>query len=316
MGKRILITGAAGFLGTHLTNALSERGDDVFALYRAVRPHPLQFSQPEKLTQLMGDAQNLDLVKRILAEYTIDAVVHLAAQTQVSVGLSNPGSVIMENINSTIAVLEAARLVGTKRVIIAATDKVYGELDENALTGYREWMPLKERTPYGVSKACADMIAETYQRSFGMSIAVTRCGNLYGPGHLNWSTLIPGTIRRIFNKEEPVVRFGGKATRDFLYVSDAVAAYMNLIDRHEKGAYNFSGGEPLPIIDIVGKIAQIMAPDGFTRVKIEGDSVGEIKSQSLNCSLAKDLLEWAPKVSIEQGLKETVAWYTNYLKTV
>lgn len=311
MSKRVLVTGATGFLGSHLCPALTRRGDEVYTLFRTMHRQTLFRAEQ---TAILGDAQDQSFVQRVLSEYEIDAVVHLAAQAQVSVGMGSPETVIRENINGTLSVLEAARLVGTKRVVIASTDKVYGELPDNE-NGYREWMPLNERTPYGVSKACGDMLAQTYERAFGMSVAITRCGNLYGPGHMNFSTLIPGTIRRVHRGESPTVR--GRATRDFLYIKDAVDAYLTLIDSFDHGAFNFSGGEPRNILEIVEFIIALMSPyypdPGIQ--KLDQTGAGEIKSQALNCRLAKDVLGWTPKIPLAEGLKETVAWYMNYLKT-
>lgn len=304
--KRILVTGAAGFLGRHLCAALANRGDEVMALSR--KHDDFYLTQPGCL--VIGDAQDQGLVERLLSEYEIDAVVHLAAQTQVSVGRANPECVIRENVTSTLAVLEAARLQKTKRVVIASTDKVYGE----TRSAYTEDTPLNERTPYGASKACADIIAQTYRFSFGMSIAVTRCGNLYGPGHLNWSTLIPGTIRKFHRGERPVLRYGGLATRDFLYVADAVQAYLALIDQDAGGPFNFSGERPRTILSVAYAIANAM---GKRRedIDIEPGGVGEIVQQSLRCDRARSVLGWKPETQFENGLERTVAWYQDHLAT-
>lgn len=307
--KRVLITGAAGFLGTHLVNSLTKIWE-VFALYRTVRPHPLMFHDTHLITQLMGDVQDQQFIERILAEYEIDCVIHLAAQTQVSVGLSNPASVIGENVKGAISILEAARRQGTKRIIMASTDKVYG----TKIGAYTEESGLNERTPYGVSKACLDMIAQTYIETFGMSVAITRCGNLYGPGHLNWSTLIPGTIRRMIRGEKTTLRFGGKATRDFLYYLDACSAYLTLMESRETGPFNFSGGNPITIAQVAAKIANLLEKPASLIEVVEG-AVGEICYQALDCERAKSVLDWKPHVAFDEGLKETVRWYVDHLTT-
>ena len=307
--KRVLITGAAGFLGTHLVNALT-RCWDVYVMYRTVRPHPLEFHDHHLITQLMGDVQDMNFVRRVLAEYEIDCVIHLAAQTQVSVGLANPESVIRENVNGAISVLEAARLQKTKRIIMASTDKVYG----TKLGEYHEDSPLNERTPYGVSKACLDVIAQTYLETFGMSIAITRCGNLYGPGHLNWSTLIPGTIRRMLRDEPTTLRFNGQATRDFLFYMDAAIAYLTLMESKETGAFNFSGGSPITIAQVAAKIA-LLLDKSTSLIKLDPTGTGEICNQALNCDRAQTLLGWTPRTKFDDGLKETVAWYQTHLTT-
>jgi len=284
---------------------------DVYVLYRTVSVHPLGFHDPHLITQLMGDVQDLNFMRRVLAEYEIDCVVHLAAQTQVSVGLANPESVIRENINGALAVLEAARLQKTSRIIMASTDKVYG----TKVGSYFEDSPLNERTPYGVSKACLDMIAQTYIETYGMSIAITRCGNLYGPGHMNWSTLIPGTIRRMINNQKTVLRFGGRATRDFLNYLDACTAYLTLIESRATGAFNFSGGRPITISEVAAKIANLLDKPA-SLIEVQEGGQGEICNQALNCDRSTNVLSWSPRIEFEAGLEETVRWYQDYLTTV
>jgi CDP-glucose 4,6-dehydratase len=308
MGKRILVTGATGFLGSHLCPALEKRGDKVFGLWRTMKERPILSST---MTYTIGDAGDLQLIQRILAEYEIDCVVHLAAQTQVSVGVANPESVIRENIAGTLAVLEAARLQKTKRVVIASTDKVYG----TKAGAYHEEMPLDERTPYGASKACADILTQTYINSFKLSAAITRCGNLFGPGHLNFSTLIPGVTKTLILGGRPRLRFGGLAVRDFLYVDDAVKAYMALIDSEVTGPFNFSGGKPRRIIDVAMAIALILNKDK-TNFILEEDGAGEIKEQSLDCAKAKAALKWEPSEDFGGQLENTVKWYLGWFNPV
>lgn len=306
--KRVLVTGGHGFLGGHLTRAMVGRGDAVVVLGRdRTRGGPFWVLSPEAL--VWGDVQDLALLRRVIAEYGIDTVVHLAAQTQVSVGQANPEGVIRENINGAISVLEACRLQRVNRIVVASTDKVYGE----STGAYVESTPMLERTPYGMSKACVDMIAQTYLESYDMPVAITRCGNLYGPGHMNWSTLIPGTIRRLYIGERPVVRFGGEATRDFLHVDDAVRAYMRLIDSSQLGAFNFSGGTPMKILDVVMLLCAAMSKPA--NVDIREGAVGEIKHQELDCRRARDLIHWRPEVPLPKGLKETAEWYQRYLSS-
>lgn len=306
MGKRVLVTGATGFLGSHLCPALTRRGDEVFALFRTMHRQTLFRSNQ---TVILGDAKDQSLIQRVLSEYEIDAVIHLAAQTQVSVGRENPASVIQENIMGTLSVLEAARLQKTDRVILASTDKVYGTVSGS----YVESMPLNERTPYGASKACADILAQTYINTYGMSLGITRCGNLFGPGHMNWSTIIPGTIKSYLMGSWPTLRFAGMAVRDFLYVDDAVDGYLKLLDSRETGAFNFSGGRPITIKNVVMLIADILrvAP----KMTLDKTGIGEIQSQTLDCTRAKEVLKWKPSETFITNLEETVKWYINHLRT-
>jgi CDP-glucose 4,6-dehydratase len=312
MGKRALVTGATGFLGSHLCRALLGRGDDVtFLLRDIVTESPVWALSKEYGTHLRAVAGPLglpDFIERVLVDYEVEIVYHLAAMTQVSTAAENPMEAFLTNTMGTLSVLEACRRRKVRRVVVASTDKTYGD----GPTPYREDQALIERTPYGASKVCADVIAQTYQQAYGMSVAITRCGNIYGPGHLNFSTLIPGTIKRIYNNERPVVRFGGLATRDFLYVEDAVNAYLTLGDSRESGAFNFSGSEPRKIIDIVRDIIGIMGAD--VEPIMQGTPKGEIARQWLSCDRARDILGWSPKVSFAEGLKRTVDWYAAYFR--
>lgn len=310
---RVLVTGAAGFLGTHLTNALTGRGDEVFALYRTLRPHPLRFTNVDRITQLLGDVRNAGFVRRIVAQYGIEAIVHLAAQTQVSVGVEAPDMMFHENVEGALSVLEAARQQKERpRVIIASTDKVYGS---ESLPYKEASTPLSERTPYGASKICVDIIAQTYLDTYQMPVAITRCGNLYGPGHMNFSTLIPGTIRRFFRREKAVVKFGGFATRDFLYIDDAVRAYLALLDQPAiTGPFNFSGGQEVTILQAVETIAEIMRISPDLIEKTQGNP-HEIVNQRLDCAKASNWLKWFPRTSFYDGIKETVTWFTQFLRS-
>jgi CDP-glucose 4,6-dehydratase len=304
----VFVTGSDGFLGKHLCKYLIAAGHTVVGLQRdwsLAAAVPGEWPQVHHMVH--GDVYDKSVVERAMAEYAVDAVIHLAAQAQVSSASAEPSGAFRTNVFGTFTVLESARLQKIKRVIVASTDKVYGESSQK----YSEDTPLLERNPYGASKVCADVLAQTYQKHYGMSVAITRCGNLYGPGHYNWSTLIPGTLKRFVRGEKPVLRFGGKAVRDFLYVEDAVRAYARLLELdHVVGPFNFSGGEPTTIISIVTTLARLWgAPEEF---EVKEDGVGEIVSQALDCSRASRDLEWSAFVPLHIGLEKTVAWYKNH----
>lgn len=309
---RVLVTGATGFLGTHLCDALAARGDKLVLLWRdAVKPALFveRMVDWKRFVAVQGNVLDRGLVERIIAEYGIEAVVHLAAQAQVSVASADPTETFRVNIMGTQTVLEACRQQKVARVIVASTDKIYGDTGRP----YVEAMPVWERTPYGASKGCADILAQTYQSHYGMNVAITRCGNLYGPGHHNWSTLIPGAIRAFHRSEPFTVRFGGKAVRDFLYVDDAVDAYLALLGNHCTGPFNFSGGEPRSILETVQRIAAVMGVSEELIEVVAGGS-GEILSQALNCELAAQCFDWKPRVKFNDGLRHTVKWYRSYFE--
>lgn len=303
--KVVFVTGAMGFLGTHLCDSLVKDGHTVVALQRdwTIRygPHAAQHV-------VHGDVCDRAVLERAFAEYSPDAVIHLAAQAQVSAASADPTSAFQSNLMGTLAVLEASRLKKIKRVIVASTDKVYGESPQ----AYTEDSPLAERNPYGASKVCADVMAQTYQKHYGMSVAVTRCGNLYGPGHFNWSTLIPGTLRRFQKRESAKLRFGGRAVRDFLHVNDAVRAYTDLLQSSVTGAFNFSGGSPCSILLITEVLAEYWG--GAPKIDVTEEGNGEIFAQALDCVKAADLLGWRPNVKLSKGLEMVTCWYKNYFK--
>ena len=307
---KAFVTGAAGFLGLHLCEALASKAERTIAL---VRDSPLKssfwrfgFNDPNFI-HVRGDVSDIELLERVLAEYEIDTVFHLAAQTQVSTAVANPVGTWIANIQGTWNLLEACRRQKTQRIIIASTDKAYGRSD----APYVEWTPLTPDRPYETSKACVDLLSRTYAATYGMKIAVTRCVNLYGPGHLNWSTLIPRTIRRIFSGQPPIVRDGGEMRRDWLYVEDAVDGYVRLAKSPYTGAMNFGTGKPTSVLQIVTMIRQLM--DSQLEIINEQDNHGEIVSQWSTYDLAQRELEWAPRHTLADGLKKTIDWYTDYL---
>lgn len=305
---RYFVTGANGFLGSALVRELP---GPVVALVRDRNVYvSAGAGKTEDLpaTICYGDLSNLPELERIISEHRIDTVVHLAAQTEIAVAVADPVGTFKANVEGTFNILEACRRQGVERVVVAASDKAYGRTEPP----YREDQPLTPDRPYETSKAITDMLARTYASTYGMSVAVTRCVNLYGPGCLTLSTLVPNTIRRILAGKCPMVRNGGRMMRDWLYIEDCVDGYLRLIESGYVGSMNFGGGRGVPVMEIVRTIMDIM---GCTlAIEDEADAHGEIVNQWADCSLAKMELGWEPKHDLRAGLEKSVAWYREHLK--
>ena len=305
--RRFFVTGGAGFLGSALVRKLP---GPVVALIRDRNTHvSAGANRGEELpaTLCYGDLSDIGELERIISEHRIDTVVHLAAQTEIAVAVTDPVGTFKSNVEGTFNVLEACRRQGVKRVVVAASDKAYGRTPPP----YREDQPLTPDRPYETSKAITDLLARTYAATYGMSVAVTRCVNLYGPGCLTLSTLVPNTIRRILRGECPIIRNGGKMMRDWLYIEDCVDGYLKLIESPYVGAMNFGGGRGIPVIEITKTIMDIMGCE--LAIQDEADTHGEIVNQWADCSLAKRVLDWEPKHDLRAGREKSVAWYREHL---
>ncbi len=315
--KNVFVTGASGILGSWVTDFLVGKGANVTILMRDDVPASRLFESGSinKVNVVRGTVEDYWVVERALNEYEVDTVFHLGAQTIVGAANRSPLGTFRSNIEGTWNVMEAARnseLV--KKVLFASSDKAYGDQEK---LPYTEEAPLQGRHPYDVSKSCSDLIAQSYFHTYGLPVCVARCGNLYGPGDLNFNRIIPGTIRSVFMKEKPVIRSDGTYIRDYLYVKDAADAYLNLAEKMEnKGvagqAFNFSTANKLTVSQVVEKVLKAMGSD--LKPVILNEVKGEIKNQYLSSEKAKRLLGWEAKYSIEQGLKETVPWYLEHLK--
>jgi CDP-glucose 4,6-dehydratase len=262
-----------------------------------------------------GDVRDQALLERVLGEYEIDIVIHLAAQTIVGIANRNPVSTFETNIGGTWAILEAARRSPTvKATIIASSDKAYGSA---TTLPYTETTPLAGEHPYDASKSCADLIAQSYARTFGLPVAITRCGNFFGGGDLNWNRIVPGTIRSISRGERPVVRSDGKFLRDYIYVEDAADSYLLLAEalrRDQKlagEAFNFAAGEPCSVLEIVDLITSQMQSN--LEPIILNEASNEIREQFLNSEKAEKMLGWRAHFGVKEGLARTIAWYRKYL---
>lgn len=315
--KSVLVTGATGLLGSWMTKWLIDEKADVTCLVRDWVPQSEVISSgllASKAKIVRGDVSDEKLLLRIIGENEIEVVFHLAAQTIVRVANKNPISTFETNIKGTWVLLEACRQCNVRSVVIASSDKAYGHQKQMP---YCEDAPLAGKHPYDVSKSCADLIAQTYAETYDLPVAITRCGNLYGGGDLNWNRIVPGTIRSIMLGETPIIRSDGTMIRDYFYVEDAVIAYaklaMSLIQNPDlKGeAFNFSNEQPLSVIDIVNKILLTMKSE--LKPEVLGQARHEIQDQWLSSQKARQVLGWLPIYNIETGLKTTIDWYSKHL---
>ncbi|HTU17690.1 MAG TPA: GDP-mannose 4,6-dehydratase [Gemmataceae bacterium] len=315
--RRVFVTGCTGLVGAWTVRELRQRGAQVVGLIRDRVPGSELYRSgfAADMDVVHGAVEDYTLVERSLAEYEIQTVIHLAAQTIVGIANRSPLSTFETNIKGTWCVLEAARRCGTTpQVIIASSDKAYGE---QAVLPYTEEAPLQGRHPYDASKSCTDLLALTYHHTYRLPVCVTRCGNFYGGGDLNWNRIVPGTIRSVYRNERPVIRSDGSYVRDYFYVKDGAAAYLHLAECMARRpevvgqAFNFSTEIQVTALEMVRTILRLMRsplePD------VRGEASNEIKKQYLSAGKARDMLSWRPTYSLEAALRETIAWYTNYL---
>jgi len=314
----VLVTGASGLVGSWLVKDLLRLEASVAVLVMDSDPQSELFRSGDVLrtTVFNGRLQDFSEVERAVGVSEADTVFHLAAQTLVGPARRAPLHTFESNIRGTYHVLEACRRHGeqVRRLVVASSDKAYG--DQPTLP-YAESMPLLGRHPYDVSKACADLLAQGYHRSYGLPVAVARCGNIYGGGDLNWSRIVPGTIRSLLHGERPVLRSDGSFVRDYIYVRDIVHAYLTLAEQmEERGVagegFNFGHTKPLTVLQLCTIIGRLMKRAAL-RPDIRGSAQGEIHSQYLSCEKASRSLGWRPRYGLEAGLKETIAWYRGYL---
>lgn len=312
--RRVFVTGATGLLGSELVATLVAQGADVTCLVRDWVPASrLLASKTIDVTNVVcGDLVDTDLLVRAINEYEIDTVFHLGAQAIVGAASRSPVGTFDANIRGTWSLLEACRQNAklVSRVVVASSDKAYGIADR---LPYTEDAPLHGRFPYDVSKSCADLIALSYFHSYRLPVVVTRCGNLWGAGDLNYNRLIPGTIRSVLLGEAPIIRSDGTYRRDYFYVKDAACAYLALaskmLDLDLAGqAFNFGNEAPVTVLEVVRIILRAMGASGLDPV-ILNEATGEIPDQYLDCRKARLVLNWKPRYDFETGLAETVPWY-------
>ena len=311
------VTGGTGLVGGRLVRRLLELEADVVCLVRDWVPQCelLNSGMAEKVKIVRGDVQDQALAERIIGEYEIDTVIHLAAQTIVTIANRNPISTFESNIRGTWALLEACRRAPTvKQIVVASSDKAYGDHDS---LPYNEGTPLKGAHPYDVSKSCADLIAQSYAETFGLPVVITRCGNFYGGGDLNWNRIVPGTIRSIIRGQRPVIRSDGNFVRDYFYVEDGAAAYTLVAERLAgapalKGqAFNFSNETQVTVLELVNRILKLM--DSDLEPDIRNEATNEIRHQYLSAARAREVLGWKPLFTLDRGMQQTIEWYKDFL---
>lgn len=315
------VTGATGLVGGWLVRRLLEHGADVVCLVRDHVPQSMLIRDQlvERIKLVRGDVTDHSLLERALGEYEIDTVIHLAAQTIVGIANRNPVSTFESNIRGTWTLLEAARRSpAVRQIVVASSDKAYGDQEQ---LPYDEAAPLRGRHPYDVSKSCADLIAQTYAHTYDLPVVVTRCGNFYGGGDLNWNRIVPGTIRSVLRGQRPIIRSDGQFVRDYFYVEDGAAAYMLLaealaVNNEIRGqirgqAFNFSNELQVTVLELVGRILRQMQCD--LEPDVRNEASGEIRHQYLSAAKARRMLAWQPRFTLDEGLDRTIDWYRSFL---
>ena len=316
--KSVLVTGATGLVGSWLVHELLKQGSNVTALVLDNDPASQLFRSGDidRISVVSGNLSSYHDVARSMYTNECTEVFHLGAQTIVGTALLDPISTFESNVQGTWNVLEAVRQSKglVKAVVVASSDKAYGS---SGNLPYLEDHPLHGDGPYDVSKSCTDLIAQSYGSTYGVPVTVARCGNIYGGGDLNWSRIVPGTIRDLISAKKPVLRSDGTLVRDYVHVDDIVSAYLNLSEVSQtKGingeAFNFSRDEPLSVLELYKNISNA-GVGKFIEPEIQNTAKSEIKDQHLNSGKAQSILGWKSSVTLQDGLTKTVSWYKSYL---
>jgi CDP-glucose 4,6-dehydratase len=310
------VTGGTGLLGGWLVRRLLELGADIVCLVRDWVPQSelVHAQLVEQVKVVRGDICDRALLERILGEYEIDTVFHLAAQTIVGIASRNPLSTFETNIRGTWTLLEACRRSPRIHgIVTASSDKAYGDQEQ---LPYDEDAPLQGRYPYDVSKSCADLLGQSYAITYRLPVVITRCGNFYGGGDLNWNRVVPGTIRSVLRGQQPVIRSDGQYVRDYFYIEDAAEAYILLAEKLSQNqdlkgeAFNFSNETPLSVLELVERVLKLMGSD--LKPVIRNEATNEIRQQYLSAEKARSLLGWQPIFTLDEGLKRTISWYREF----
>lgn len=318
--RNVLVTGCTGFLGGWLTAELVRRQANVIGLVRDVVPHAPFFLQGivNDVTVVRGSIEDYEVVERTINEHEVDTVIHLAAQAIVGVANRNPLSTFETNIKGTWTLLEACRQnAQVSRIVVASSDKAYGS---HTHLPYKEDFALQGRHPYDVSKSCTDLIALMYHHTYGTPVCVTRCGNIFGPGDVNYSRIVPGTMRSVLNGERPIIRSDGSPIRDYVFVDDIVDAYLLLAEHMDDPsilgrAFNIAVGEPVSVLELTQLILKTAGRTDLEPV-ILNEAKGEIVHQYLSSELATEVLGWRPGAPLEERLHETYEWHREHLSGV
>jgi len=312
--RRVLVTGATGIVGSWLVKRLLAEGAHVVALIRDWDPQTelIRSGDVRRTHVVSGALEDYATLERAITEHEVQTVFHLGAQAIVTTALRSPLATFEANIRGTYNLLDACRVQRdlVQQVVVASSDKAYGSSDK---LPYTEDMPANGRHPYDVSKSCADLLAMTYAHTYQLPVTVARCGNIFGGGDLNWSRIVPGTIRSLLGGNRPVIRSNGRYVRDYIYVLYVVDAYLALAARAAdpgvRGeAFNFSPESRVTVLEITGMMQRLMGRDDLEPIILD-QAAAEITDQYLDSSKAKDILQWKPRHSLENGLRETIGWY-------
>jgi CDP-glucose 4,6-dehydratase len=316
--RRVFVTGATGIVGSWLVKELLRQGAYVVALVRDADPQSELYRNGDvgRIAVVSGCLEDFQTLERAINEHEVETVFHLAAQPIVSVAHRFPLHTFESNIRGSYNLLEACRVHSqfVRRVVIASSDKAYGTQPN---LPYTEDMPLQGRHPYEVSKSCTDLIAQSYSLTYELPVAIARCGNIYGGGDLNWSRIVPATIRSFLRGERPVIRSDGQYVRDYIYVKDVIQAYLRVAEHLDDSAvrgqgFNFSPERALTVLEIVEAIQRLMGCEHL-EPDLRNTARGEIYSQYLSAAKAQQILGWRPCYSLDEGLSETIAWYREFL---
>jgi CDP-glucose 4,6-dehydratase len=318
LDRPTLVTGATGLVGSWLVARLVAAGADVVCLVREWIPQSemVRSSLLDRVKIVRGDVRDQALLERVLGEHEINTVIHLAAQTIVTIANRNPVSTLETNVAGTWCLLEACRRSPlVRQIVMASSDKAYGDHTD---LPYTEETPLVGRHPYDVSKSCADLIAQAYATTYGSPVAITRCGNFYGGGDLNWNRIVPGTIRSVLRGQRPVIRSDGSFIRDYFYVEDGAMAYMMLAEKLAADpalggrAFNFSNEIQINVRDLVALILKHM--DSGLQPEVRNEASHEIVHQYLSAAAARRDLGWKSGFSLDDGLRRTIQWYRSFFQ--
>ncbi len=317
--RRVLVTGATGLVGGWLVKRLLQAEADVVCLVRDwnSQAEVVRSGDLDRCTIVRGDICDQVCLERTLGEYEIETVIHLAAQTIVGIANRNPVSTFESNVGGTWKLLEACRRSPVvQQIVMASSDKAYGDAE---VLPYTEQAPLAGAHPYDVSKSCGDLISQTYANTYGLPVCITRCGNFFGGGDLNWNRILPGTIRAVLRGQQPVIRSDGSFIRDYFYVEDGAAAYMHLVEQMAikpalaGEAFNLSTEIQVSVLQLVERVLGVM--DSSLTPIVLGEASHEIKHQYLDAGKARETLGWQPLFTLDEGLARTVAWYTKYFQS-